>query len=156
MRSASDMPDLAVIILTFNEEQHVARAIRSVQPVARSIIVVDSYSTDHTVEIARDLGAEVYQHKFYTQARQFNWALDNIPITAQWVMRLDADEYIEADLVKSLAERLPALPSDITGINLKRKHIFMNRWIRHGGRYPLVLLRIWRRGMARVEDRMMD
>jgi glycosyltransferase involved in cell wall biosynthesis len=150
------MSDLVVIILTFNEEQHIARAIHSVQPIARSVVVVDSYSTDRTVDIARALGAEVHQHKFHSHASQFNWALDNVPISSQWIMRLDADEYIESDLAASLVETLPALPPDVAGINLKRKHIFMDRWIRHGGRYPLIMLRIWRTGAARVEDRMMD
>jgi hypothetical protein len=71
-------------------------------------------------------------------------------------MRLDADEYIEPDLAANLTAQLPALPLSVTGINLKRKHIFMNRWIRHGDRYPLVMLRVWRTGVAEIEDRWMD
>src|SRR6185369_17361847 len=84
------------------------------------------------------------------------WALDHAPITADWVMRLDADEVIEPELAGEIAERLSGLSPSIAGVNLKRKHIFMGRWIRHGGRYPLVLLRIWRRGFGRIEDRWMD
>jgi glycosyltransferase involved in cell wall biosynthesis len=150
------MADLAVVILTLNEEIHIARAIKSVQSVAREIFVIDSYSTDRTVDIARQLGAMVLQNKFLSHSKQFNWALETAPITSAWVMRLDADEYIEPDLVRTIQERLPLLPDEVTGINLKRRHIFMNRWIRHGGRYPLVLLRLWRRGIARIEDRWMD
>jgi hypothetical protein len=71
-------------------------------------------------------------------------------------MRLDADELIGADLAEEIKARLPSLAPDIVGINLKRKHIFMGRWVRHGGRYPLKMLRIWRRGYGRVEDRWMD
>jgi len=71
-------------------------------------------------------------------------------------MRLDADEVIEPDLAATLSATLDAQPAEVTGINLKRKHIFMGRWVRHGGRYPLVLLRIWRRGAGRIEQRWMD
>ncbi|MFA5598563.1 MAG: glycosyltransferase family 2 protein, partial [Pusillimonas sp.] len=86
----------------------------------------------------------------------FNCLLDNIPITSKWVMRLDADEVIEPDLAQEIAHKLPSLPDDVAGINLNRKHIFMGRWVRHGGRYPLRLLRIWRRGQGRIEQRWMD
>ncbi len=148
--------NLAVVILTRNEERHISRALASVAGIAREVFVIDSLSTDHTVDIARAAGATVIQHEFINYARQFQWALDNAPITAEWIMRLDADEVIEADLAATIREELPKLAPDIAGVNLKRKHIFLGRWIRHGGRYPLVLLRIWRRGQGRIEDRWMD
>jgi glycosyltransferase involved in cell wall biosynthesis len=148
--------NIAVIILTFNETRHLPRALSSIGGLAREIFVIDSFSTDDTVEIAREAGASVLQHPFRCQAQQFNWALDNAPITSDWVMRLDADEIIEDDLAQEIVRRLPLLPPEITGVNLKRKTIFQGRFIRHGGRYPLTMLRIWRRGKARVEDRWMD
>lgn len=147
---------LSVIILTFNEEIHIARAITSALPIANEIFIVDSYSTDRTVEIARSLGASVIQHEFLNYAQQFQWAIDNCPIHTDWVMRLDADEYLTSELVDECKQRLASVPPDITGIDLKRRQIFMGRWIRHGDRYPLVLLRIWRRGKARIEQRWMD
>lgn len=147
---------LAVVILTYDEEIHLGRALDALAGLAREVFVVDSFSTDRTVEIARSRGATVLQNRFVNQARQFQWALDNAPVTSDWVMRLDADEIVEPDLAAEITSRLPALPDDVTGANLKRKHIFMGRWIRYGGRYPLVLLRIWRRGAARMEDRWMD
>jgi len=147
---------LAVVILTHNEERHIARALASVAGIATEVFVVDSFSTDRTVELSQAQGAIVLQNKFINYAKQFQWALDNAPITASWIMRLDADEVIEADLAARIRDELPRLPGDIVGINLKRKHIFHGRWIRHGGRYPLVLLRIWRRGHGRIEDRWMD
>src|SRR5580704_2214182 len=147
---------LAVIILTYNEERHISRALTSIAGIAREIFVVDSFSSDRTTELARAQGATVLQNKFINQAKQFKWALDNAPITAPWIMRLDADEVIEADLAAKIRDELPTLADDIVGVNLKRKHIFLDRWIRHGGRYPLVLLRIWRRGRGRIEDRWMD
>lgn len=150
------MKNLCVIMLTYNEEKHLARGLASVAEIASEIVVVDSYSTDRTVEIAMQHGATVLSNRFINQARQFQWALDNAPITADWIMRLDADEVIEADLSAEIASKLPQLPSNVVGVNLKRKHIFMDRWVRHGGRYPLVLLRVWRRGKGRIENRWMD
>lgn len=147
---------VAVIILTYAEEIHLERALASVAGFAQEVFVIDSFSTDGTVEIARTHGATVLQNPFVNQAKQFQWALETAPITADWVMRLDADEIIEADLAAEIDQRLPELPLDVVGVNLKRKHIFMGRWIRHGGRYPLIMLRIWRKGHARMEDRWMD
>jgi glycosyltransferase involved in cell wall biosynthesis len=150
------MVDLAVVILCHNEQIHLARALEHVAAIASEIFVIDSFSTDETVEIAPAYGAVVMQHEFVNYSRQFQWALDNAPITADWIMRLDADEVIEHDLADEIAAKLPGMPVDVVGINLKRKHIFLGRWIRHGGRYPLVLLRIWRRGCGRIESRWMD
>ncbi len=150
------MLDLTVIILTFNEEIHIERCIRSVQQIAQHVFVVDSYSTDRTVEVAETLGANVYQHKFVNQAKQFQWALDTLPIETEWVMRLDADEYPLPELVEEIRLRLSSLVTDIVGINLKRRHIFGGRWIKHGTRYPLILLRLWRTGRGRIEQRWMD
>jgi glycosyltransferase involved in cell wall biosynthesis len=147
---------VSVIILTYNESRHIARAIESVRAFSDEVLVVDSFSSDDTCEIARRHGALVVQHAFVNQARQFQWALDNLPITGNWTMRLDADEIIEPDLAAEINTRLPTLAEDIVGINLKRKHIFMGRWVRHGGRYPLKMLRLWRTGQGRIEDRWMD
>jgi glycosyltransferase involved in cell wall biosynthesis len=151
-----DKASVAVIILTFNEECHIARAINSVRSFAKEIFVIDSGSKDRTVQISQDLGAVVFENKFVNQAQQFEWALNNAPISSSWIMRLDADEIIEPDLVDTIERELPKLSGDIVGINLKRKHIFMGRWIRWGGRYPIVLLRIWRRGHGYIEKRWMD
>lgn len=149
-------PRLTAIILAFNEEMHLARALASIASIADEVFVIDSFSTDRTVEIAEGMGARVFQNPFVNQAKQFQWALDHIPISGDWILRLDADEVIEPDLAANIRRTLPGLPADTVGINLKRKHIFLGRWIRHGGRYPVTLLRLWRRGQGRVEDRWMD
>ena len=147
---------LSVVILTYNESKHIARALRSVAALNARVFVVDSFSTDDTVDIAKGEGALVVQNAFVSQSQQMHWALMNMPVTTSWVMRLDADEVLTPELVAEISHRLPAMPSEVTGINLKRRHIFLGRWIRHGGRYPVTLLRIWRRGAARVEQRWMD
>ena len=150
------MTSIAVVILTHNEAHHIERAIASVKPLAQEVFVIDSGSTDGTVELAECAGAKVLYNKWTNYAVQFQWGLDNAPITAEWTMRLDADEVIEPDLAANLQAALPGLAPDITGVKFHRKHIFMGRFIKHGGRYPLTLLRLWRRGAARIENRWMD
>ena len=150
------MIDLSVIILTHNEEKHISRAIQNVAGLAKDIFVVDSFSTDRTVAIAEQLGAIVVQNKFINHAKQFQWALDHAPIQTDWIMRLDADEVLGGELVSEIEMKLPSLPSDVVGVNLNRRHVFMGRWVKHGGRFPLTLLRIFRCGKGRIENRWMD
>jgi glycosyltransferase involved in cell wall biosynthesis len=147
---------LAIIILTYNEEIHIGRALKGVEKIATETWVVDSGSTDNTVSIARAHGAKVVRNGFVNQSQQFQWALDNLCIESDWVMRLDADEILTPELVSEIGRRLPQLSPNITGVNVKRRHIFFGRWIKHGGRYPVTLLRIWRRGLAKMEQRWMD
>lgn len=154
--TGSLVSSLAVVILTHDEEQHIGRALDALAAVAREVFVIDSGSTDNTIAIAEAKGAQVLRHPFVNYAQQFQWALDTAPITSDWILRLDADEIIEPDLANALNETLPKLGAEIVGINLNRKHIFLGRWVRHGGRYPLYLLRVWRRGHGRIESRWMD
>lgn len=150
------MLDINVIVLTFNEEKHIQRCILSLASVAHKIFVVDSFSTDQTVEIARLLGAEVVQRKFNNQADQFQWAIENCGVKSKWLMRMDADEYVEPELATEIQNKLASIPPEVDGIYIKRKIYFMGRWIRHGGGYPYTVLRIWRAGKGRVEQRWMD
>ena len=157
LRNASPADgSVATIILTFNEELHIARSIASAWQYSSDVLVVDSFSTDRTVAIAESLGARVLQNPFVNQARQFNWALEHGKVTADWILRLAADEIIGADLAARINGDLPEMPADVSGITFDRRHIFMGRWVRHGGRYPLRLLRLWRNGKGEVEDRWMD
>ena len=150
------MADLTVIILTKNEEKNIEKCIRSLQDLPARILLVDSYSTDSTVSIARSLGAEVLEHPFKSHADQFNWALANGNLQTQWIMRLDADEELLPELVEELSERLPALPESVNGVILRRRVYFLGRWLKHGGKYPELLLRVFRRGHGRSEMRQMD
>ena len=147
---------ITVIILTLNEQIHIERCLSRIMPLVERVVVVDSFSTDRTVEIARSMGVEVLQHKWKNYSNQFQWGIDNAAPTTEWVMRLDADEYLEEPLIAELQETLPALGPEITGVNLRLKVIFRNQWIRHGGYYPTLLLRIWRNGVGRIEQRWMD
>ncbi len=147
--------DLTVIILTYNESIHIRRCIDSLRKIAKSIVVVDSYSTDDTLNIARSLGAEIYQNPWVNHAVQFQWALDNIDINTKWVMRIDADEYLEGETSKNIQE-IANLNEGVTGIIIKRKYFFMGKWMKHGAMHPIYHLKIWRNGAGKIEDKWMD
>ncbi len=148
--------NITAIILTYNESIHLKRCIESIHEITKEIIVIDSYSTDNTVEIARELGATVHQRKFINQAEQFQWGLDNLPIQTEWIMRLDADEYLLPELCREIKYKIPLTPPEVSAYLLKRRVYFMDRWIRYGGYYPTKLLRLWRTGLGTVEQRWMD
>jgi len=150
------MADISVIILTFNEEKHIARCINSLKSFAKEVFVIDSFSTDSTVSIALSQGAKVFQNKYTNQAIQFNWALKTCPISTEWVMRIDADEYVLPELSIEINNKLPSLEKSISGIFIKRRLIFLNKWIKYGGNYPIWLLRIWRNGKGYCENRWID
>ena len=147
---------LSVIILTYNEEANLPVCLDSLKALGADIYIVDSGSTDKTVEIAKQAGCKVAEHSWENYANQLNWALDNLPISTPWTMRLDADERLTPELVKELKQTLPVTPENVTGYEVKRRVFFMGRWIRHGGYYPTWLLRIWRTGVGRCEQRWMD
>jgi len=148
--------DLTAVILTYNESRHIARCIESLRPIARDIVVVDSFSKDDTVAIAEALGARVLQNPWICYAAQFQWALDNGGIQTEWVLRIDADEYAEPGLCQALTGALPDLPVDVTGLYIQRKYLFLGRWMRHGAMHPIDVLRVWRHGAGRIEQRWMD
>jgi glycosyltransferase involved in cell wall biosynthesis len=147
---------ISVIVLTLNEEANLEHCLKNVADWAGEIFVVDSHSTDKTLEIAKRYGAKIFEHDFRNQADQFNWALDSVPIKNDWILRLDADEYLTPDLKEEIVKILPETPSDVNGFYMKRRVFFMGRWMKHGGYYPTWFLRLWRKGSARYEDREVD
>lgn len=151
------MLDLSVIILTYNEEIHIRRCLENICPIAKKVIVVDSPSTDSTVAICHEFdNVEVVVHKYPgNQAEQFNWAIDNLAIETEWVLRLDADEYLMPELIDELKEKLPSLPESVNGVIFNRRHIFMGKWMKRGI-YPVKLLRVFRHGKGMCEQRLMD
>lgn len=147
---------IAALILTYNEEKHITRCINSLKDVCEEIFVIDSFSKDKTVEISKILGAKVYQHPFENQARQFNWAIKNCPITSDWIWRVDADEYIEPALAEKVVISLPHVSLDVNGIYVNKKIVFMGRSLLHGGWYPAQQIKIIRKGYGASEDKWMD
>ena len=150
------MQDISVIILTFNEEKHIARCLKSLLLFTNKIFIVDSGSTDQTVTIAEALGAKVVQNTWITYAVQFNFGIEKNPFNTRWLMRMDADEYVTPELASEINHRLADLSQDTTGVYVKRRVMFMNQWIKHGGYYPTWLLRLWQNGKGVCEELWMD
>jgi glycosyltransferase involved in cell wall biosynthesis len=147
---------LTVIILTKNEELHIERAMASVVGIADRCVVVDSGSTDATVALAKSQGAEVFENTWVNYATQFNWALDQLGPETQWVLRLDADEIVTDELAAEIETFLPALGPDIVGVYVSRRMAFLGRRIKWGGLFPLRVMRLFRHGRGRCENRWMD
>ncbi len=147
---------LTVVILAFNEERHIARALASVREVAQRILVVDCGSTDDTCEIAKNFDAEVFENPWINYATQFNWALDQIKGEGGWVLRLDADEIVTPELAAEIKAQVSELDDDVEGVVVSRRMTFLQRPIRHGGIFPIRVLRLFRNGMGHCENRWMD
>jgi len=161
--------NLSVVIITFNEEANIGRTLQSVQLLVADgkgeVIIVDSGSTDRTVEIAKSHGAKLFVEEWKGYAAQKNSAIDKAQ--GDWILSLDADEELDAPLQQALLELLETLnrltvlgqqahdhpPTDFDGLWIPRKNEFLGRWIRHGGFWPDPKLRLFRRGTGRFEDR---
>lgn len=151
------MLDITVIILTYNEEIHIRRCVEQAIRFAKKVFVVDCYSTDATRSISESLGAEVVNHAWPgNQAEQFNWAIDHLPIHTEWILRLDADEYLLPELVDELYDTLPTLSEQVSALSLPRSRAFCGRILHHGIVKSVRIIRIFRKGKARYEKRLMD
>jgi glycosyltransferase involved in cell wall biosynthesis len=148
---------LTTIILTYNEEIHIERAINSVSHISNRIMVIDSGSNDATTKIAANLGAEVLFNPFTTQANQFNWALDQLSKdNTEWVFRLDADEVVSSALSCSILDFLKDEGTAFNGAAVNRNMKFLNKTIKYGGLFPIQIIRLFRFGFGRSENRWMD
>lgn len=147
---------IAAIILTKNEEKHIARCIGSLQDACDEIWVIDSFSTDRTCEIAEKLGAHVRQHPWKNYATQFNYAVHQCPIQAEWLWRIDADEFLEGSIGLAVKEAVTHCNEGVNGIRLQKRIDFMGKPLLHGGWYPSYHLKVFRKGHGDCENRWMD
>jgi glycosyltransferase involved in cell wall biosynthesis len=140
---------LSVYILTYNEELDIAACIESAM-LSDDIIVVDSCSSDRTVEIAKNYPVRVVQHAFESHGKQRTWMLESIAPKYEWVYILEADERMTPEL---FAECLEAMNNpDYIGYYVAERVIFMNRWIRYSTQYPRYQLRLFRHGKVWFDD----
>jgi len=147
---------LIAIVLTLNEARHLPRCLESLRGVVDGVLVADCFSTDETVAIAEAHGAQVVQQSWVNYATQFNWALTQLDPDTDWVLRIDADEVLTPQLAAEIRERLPGLGADIDGVFVGRRMTFQGRMIRHGGLFPVRVLRLFRYGRGECENRWMD
>jgi glycosyltransferase involved in cell wall biosynthesis len=149
--------NLTIIILTYNEEIHLERCIKSFKSIGDyHLLVVDSFSTDQTLNIAQNHGARILQNPFKTQSSQFNWALSQLSPEIDWVLRIDADEYLTPELSEQIRQKLPQVGSEIDGIIFGRRMTFQGKLLRYGGVFPVKVLRLFRYGRGQCEERWMD
>jgi hypothetical protein len=144
---------VSVVVLTFNEEKNITACLESVREWAADVFVVDSGSTDRTVELATASGASVHGHPFETHARQWTWALAHLPLRTEWVLGIDADQRVSDELRESMRRAFTAGgAATFAGFYVNRRQIFRGRWIRHGGYYPKYLLKVFRRDAVSVDE----
>ncbi len=138
------MPLLSVAIITLNEEQNLPRTLASLV-FADEIVIVDSGSTDRTLEIAASFNARVFSQEWLGFASQKNFAIRQC--TGDWILSLDADEEVSPKLQTQISALLPTNPP-ADAYFLNRRNLFLGRWMRHGGYYPDPKLRLFRRSAA--------
>lgn len=143
---------LSVLIPTLNEELNLPDCLASVAW-ADEVFVIDAFSSDGTLEIAKHAGATVVQHVWQNYSQQKNWALDHLPFRNEWLLIVDADERVTPELRAEIERLLEHGPPVCDGYYINRKFIFLGRWIRHAGWYPSWSLRLFRHRLGRYDDR---
>lgn len=150
--------NITTIILTFNEELNIQKCIDSVKEISREIIIIDSFSTDKTEEIAKSNNVKFIKRKFKNHSDQFQYALNNCEIDTPWILRLDADEYLTQKGILELHMLCEKYENDrnINGIVLKFSVHFLGKELRFGGISPIKNLRAFKKGLGGIENRVMD
>lgn len=147
---------LAAIILTKDEAKHIERCLESLKGIIDDVVIVDCFSTDDTKEKAELLGARVIQHPWKNYATQLNYGIYECGITADWIWRIDADEFLEGGLGSAVKNYIQTAPDGVNGIYVRKRIDFMGRPLLHGGWYPSYHLKVFRRGHGDCENRWMD
>lgn len=153
------MSDITVIIPMRNEKLHIERSVRSALKLTPNVIVVDSDSTDGSIEIAEKLGATVYQYKWTASSnfsKKINYALSELPIQTTWAVRLDADEFFMDNCIDKLEDSLSKVDKDVNGLTLIRRIYFRGQWMKHSNEYPKTSMRVFRVGYVEMENRWLD
>lgn len=147
---------ICAVVLTHNEELHLERCLSSLRELATHIVIVDSYSDDRTVQIASAYGANLFSRAWINYADQFNWALSHVPPDAEWILRIDADEFITPELSDEIIKKIRNVPTSVAGISFPRHMCFQGEMIKFGGVFPVHVVRLFRKGRGRCEARWMD
>ena len=143
---------ISIIILTYDDECQIGNCLESIKGLSDDIVIIDSFSNDATESICKAAGARFLQNPFVNQAIQFNWALDNVALKHDWVLRLDSDEIVPEKLGQEMLMRV-GQDSGIRAYSLNRRMIWMGRWLKYGRMYPHYIVRLFQKGFARYEER---
>jgi glycosyltransferase involved in cell wall biosynthesis len=143
---------ISAIILTYNEEKNIEKCLHSISSWADEIIVVDSFSTDNTLEIVKKFTNKIYQNRYDGHPQQWKWTLDNVQIHNDWIFAIDADFVVTCDLWRELSKRLFRADGDVSGFYVRHKEVFKGRPILHGGVYPSYWLRIFKKERVKIDE----
>ena len=148
---------ITIIILTYNEEKNLLDCLNSAIKLTKDIVIVDSFSTDSTLDIAEKFNCKLYRNPFENYSKQRNWALNNVQIAGEWIINIDADHRLTDEIIGEIKSNLSKIvPPDVVGFMTSRKTMFMNRWIKHGGHYPVYHGFMFRKGFGFCEDKEYD
>jgi glycosyltransferase involved in cell wall biosynthesis len=145
-------PAVTVIVFTLNEEIHLPACLDGLAW-CDDVIVVDSLSTDRSLQICRQRGARVFQRQFDGFGTQRNWALENTSPKHPWILILDADERVPAEMAQEFSDRLPGVPDEVGAFRVARRFYFWGRWLRYSSLYPSYMVRLCRAGRVRYVNR---
>jgi glycosyltransferase involved in cell wall biosynthesis len=154
----TDKIPLSVIVLTFNEEKNIRECLDSLVTWVDEVIIVDSFSTDQTLNIIAEYpGVQVHQHEFHNYSLQRNWAFENLLIRHSFIMNLDADHRVTPELKSELIHHFTqGIPENVMGFMASRQTMFLGRWIKFGGHYPVYHGILFRKGHGYCEHKEYD
>jgi glycosyltransferase involved in cell wall biosynthesis len=145
------MPEkITVLLPTFNNAEIIRATLESIRW-ADEILVVDSFSTDNTLDICREYGARVLQHEYIQSSKQKNWAIPQCAY--EWVLQIDTDEVLEIGAKEEILTRIATAPADVHAFALPRKNHVLGKWISTANLYPDLQTRVFRRDVGRFEDK---
>lgn len=150
--------NVAALIIVYNEELHLSRCLKSIEGLVDEIHIIDSYSSDKTIEIATRFQAKIYQVQWQNSySKKYNWGLDNVKTKCEWILRLDADEVCSSQLRSEI--RLLLSPSNkyrFNAVKVPRTIKFLGRELRYGAMQPIYTLRLFKAGLGVCESKLMD
>jgi glycosyltransferase involved in cell wall biosynthesis len=148
--------NITALIITKNEEIHIERCINNIKKLVSDVLIIDSFSNDNTIEIAKKLNIKFIQNKFINHAKQFNFGLSQLSQDTDWVLKIDADEILTSSLIAEIKNKLPMLDKNINGIYIKRHLVFQDTLIKYGRLSPVRLLRLFRFQKGKCDNRWVD
>jgi len=151
MNTPNSRLPVTAVVLTFNEEKNLPKCLDSLAQEVAQIMVVDSFSTDRTVEIARNYTDNIIAHQYDGHPQQWDWVLENAPMSQEWIFAIDADFVVTPALWNDLRKKLATADSSTNAYYVRHREVFRGRHIRFGGIYPNHWLRIFRKGCVSVD-----
>jgi len=151
-----DSSNIGILIIAYNEEIHLNRCIENAKKLSPNIFVVDSFSTDKSIQILQEHAIKFLQHPFSTHAKQINVGIDHFPYQVEWLVRLDCDELMSDELILEIKNSTKNKTSTYNGYFIQRKVNFLQGILHFGMINPIWLLRVWKKEEGKCNDLWMD